>query len=159
VIVIMIGVAILLNTNLQFQHRFALALTAIAFILLAISYIVTERRVGISTGAYQPFDSPGDACYRLFHTYLAIGNGGLPGEGFGQSVQKLGFLWGAHTDFIMAVIAEELGFFGVLAIIGLLAVIVLRGIYIAKRCNNDFRTFLAIGISAMVGIQATINLE
>jgi len=158
VIIIMIAVAILISTNIRFKHLFALGATAIAFILLAIPYMVTEKRIARITGAYQPFASPDDGGYHLIHSYLAIGNGGLTGEGLGQSVQKLGFLWGAHTDFIMAVIAEELGFFGVLAIIGLLAVIVLRGIYIAKRCNNDFGTFLAIGISAMVGIQATINL-
>src|SRR5699024_822759 len=83
---------------------------------------------------------------------------GVKGEGLGQSVQKLGYLWGAHTDFIMAVIAEELGGFGVLIAIGLFAIITLRGLYIAKKSKDSFGSLLAVGISCMVAIQAAINL-
>lgn len=157
-IIIMIAGAILISTNIRFRHLFFLAFIGITTLLLFIPYMVTDKRIARITGAYQPFASPEGSGYHLIHSYLAIGNGGLTGQGLGQSVQKLGFLWGAHTDFIMAVIAEELGFFGVIITISLLLIIVLRGIYIAKSCNNDFGSFLAIGISAMVGIQSIINL-
>src|SRR5699024_10573868 len=78
--------------------------------------------------------------------------------GLGQSVQKLGYLMEAHTDFIMAIISEELGFVGVVIVIGMLATIVLRGLFIANKCKDSFGALLAIGISSMVGIQAFINL-
>ena len=64
----------------------------------------------------------------------------------------------AHTDFIMAIVAEELGFIGVLIVLGMLAIIVLRGIFIARKCNDSFGALLALGISSMVGIQTFINL-
>src|SRR5699024_5045295 len=64
----------------------------------------------------------------------------------------------AHTDFIMAIIAEELGFLGVVIVIGMLAIIVLRGFFIARKCDDSFGSLLLIGISTMVGIQATVNL-
>ena len=73
------------------------------------------------------------------------------GEGLGQSIQKLGYLWGAHTDFIMSIIVEELGVFGIIITIGLLLLITLRGLYFAKKCQDSFGTLLAVGISSMVG--------
>lgn len=158
VIILLIAGSIILSAGIRFRHLLLLLSISVTGILLLIPYLATEKRLARITGAYQPFDSPGDGGHHLIHSYLAIGNGGLTGEGLGQSVQKLGFLWGAHTDFIMSVIAEELGFIGVFIVIGLLATIVLRGIYIARKCPDNFGTFLAIGISSMIGIQAFINL-
>lgn len=158
VIIMMIAATIIISTNVKFRHLFVLLFLGLASLAFAIPYMVTDKRIARITGAYQPFASPDDSGYHLIHSYLAIGNGGVLGEGLGQSVQKLGFLWGAHTDFIMAVIAEELGFFGVLLTIALLLIIVLRGLFVAKKSTDDFGSFLAIGISAMVGIQAVINL-
>src|SRR5699024_11243894 len=94
----------------------------------------------------------------LIQSYLAIGGGGFTGEGLGQSIQKLGYLWGAHTDFIMAIIAEELGFIGVFIVIGLLSTIVLRGLYIARKCENRFGSILVIGKSVLIGHQSYIHL-
>ncbi len=87
-----------------------------------------------------------------------MGTGGITGEGIGQGIQKLGYLTQPESDFIMAVIAEELGFIGVLLVIGAIALIVLRGLYISRKCKNNFGSLLAIGISSMIGIQAMINL-
>src|SRR5699024_626878 len=101
---------------------------------------------------------PDASGHHLIQSYLAIGGGGVSGEGLGQSIQKLGYLWGAHTDFIMAVISEELGVIGVVIVIGLLSIIVLRGLFIAHKCTDSFGALIAIGISAMVGIQTFINL-
>src|SRR5690625_2560689 len=120
--------------------------------------MVTDTRISRFTGAYQPFTAPDDSGYHLIQSYIAISAGGLTGEGLGQSVQKLGYLWGAHTDFIMSIIAEELGFLGVIIVIGMLATIVLRGFFIARKCKDSFGSLLAIGISSMIGIQAFVNL-
>src|SRR5690625_6916551 len=76
---------------------------------------------GVQTCAL-PISTPETGGYHLIQSYLAIGVGGLTGEGLGQSVQKLGYLWGAHTDFIMSVITEELGLVGVIIVIGMLMI-------------------------------------
>src|SRR5699024_5706822 len=115
-------------------------------------------RLSRITGAYDPFLNPDSTGYHLIQSYIAISGGGVTGEGLGQSVQKLGYLWGAHTDFIMAVIAEELGIFGVILVIGLFVVITLRGLFIARKCTDSVGSLLAIGISSMISIQAIINL-
>ncbi|WP_407058427.1 FtsW/RodA/SpoVE family cell cycle protein [Paracerasibacillus soli] len=140
------------------RHLLLLASIGGIILLIAIPNMITDVRVSRFTGAYQPFEDPADNGYQLIQSYIAIGGGGITGEGLGQSVQKLGYLFGAHTDFIMSVIAEELGFFGVVIVIGLLSVIVLRGFYIARKCQDAFGSLLAIGISSMIGIQAFINL-
>ncbi len=92
------------------------------------------------------------------NSYLAIGLGGLKGVGLGKGIQKYGYLPESHTDFIMAVIAEELGLFGVAFTLGLLAFIVLRGLWIARRSHDAFGSLLAIGISVMIGFQTFINV-
>ena len=99
-----------------------------------------------------------DAGFHLANSYIAIGSGGVNGLGLGKSIQKLGYLPESHTDFIMAVIAEELGVWGVGFVIFLLGYVVLRGIYIGLQCKDPFGSLLAIGISSMIGIQSFINL-
>jgi cell division protein FtsW len=99
-----------------------------------------------------------DEGFHLANSYIAIGSGGVNGLGLGKSIQKLGYLPESHTDFIMAVIAEELGIWGVGFVIILLFYIVLRGIYIGLQCKDPFGSLLAFGISSMIGIQTFINL-
>ncbi|MCM3114077.1 FtsW/RodA/SpoVE family cell cycle protein [Neobacillus sp. MER 74] len=96
--------------------------------------------------------------FHLANSYIAIGSGGINGLGLGKSIQKLGYLPESHTDFIMAVIAEELGIWGVGFVIILLFYIVLRGIYVGLQCKDPFGSLLAFGISSMIGIQTFINL-
>src|SRR5690625_5232191 len=120
--------------------------------------MITDVRIARFTGAYQPFETPDTGGYHLIQSYISIGVGGLTGEGFGQSVQKLGYLWGAHTDFIMTIIAVELGFIGVIIVIGLLSIIVVRVIFIAGDSIESFGFLVEIGRSIMVGFQAFMNL-
>ncbi|WP_047981386.1 putative lipid II flippase FtsW [Ornithinibacillus contaminans] len=157
-IIFLIACSIIFSSGIRFKHLFMLVAIGLLFLAIAIPNMITDERVSRFTGAYEPFNSPELDGYHLIQSYLAIGVGGLTGEGLGQSVQKLGYLFGPHTDFIMAVIAEELGFIGVFIVIGALATIVLRGIFIARKCEESFGSLLAIGISSMVGIQAFINL-
>lgn len=157
-IVLVIASSIILSSGIRMRHIFLLATIGIITLAIAIPNMVTDVRVGRFTGAYQPFTAPNTDGYHLIQSYLAIGVGGLTGEGLGQSVQKLGYLMEAHTDFIMAIIAEELGFIGVVIVIGMLALIVLRGYFIARKCEDSFGSLIAIGLSTMVGIQATVNL-
>jgi len=157
-IIFLIASTVIFSSGIRLKHLSILIGIGLALALLAIPYMVTDERLSRFTGAYQPFETPDSDGYQLIQSYLAIGVGGLTGEGLGQSVQKLGYLMEAHTDFIMAIIAEELGFIGVLIVLGMLAIIVLRGIFIARRSNDSFGALLAIGISSMVAIQAFVNL-
>lgn len=157
-IIFMIACTIIFSSGIRFKHLSILVIVAIGVVAMAVPYMVTDERIARFTGAYQPFLTPDSDGYQIIQSYVAIGVGGLTGEGLGQSVQKLGYLTQAHTDFIMAIVAEELGFIGVFIVIGLLAVIVLRGIFISRRCRDSFGALLAIGISSMVGIQAFVNL-
>ena len=82
----------------------------------------------------------------------------LRGLGLGDSVQNYGYLPESHTDFIMAIIAEELGIFGVGFVLLSLAFIVLRGFKLSTKCKDPFGSLLLIGISSMIGIQVFINV-
>ncbi|GGB44859.1 putative lipid II flippase FtsW [Virgibacillus dakarensis] len=157
-IIFLIACSVIFSSGIKFRHLFILIAAGLLIILVAIPNMVTDERISRFTGAYQPFEHPDDDGYHLIQSYLAIGVGGLTGEGLGNSVQKLGYLTEAHTDFIMAVVAEELGFVGVILVMGMLAIIVLRGIFIARKCEDSFGALLAIGISSMVGVQSFINL-
>lgn len=157
-IIFLIACSVIFSSGIRFKHLSILVLVGILLVAIAIPNMVTDERLSRVTGAYQPFETPNTDGYHLIQSYLAIGVGGITGEGLGHSVQKLGYLLEPHTDFIMAVIAEELGFVGVVIVIGMLAMIVLRGIFIARKCEDSFGALLAIGISSMVGVQAFINL-
>lgn len=157
-IIFLIAGSIILSSGIRFKHLIYLVLAGLVFLAAILPTLVTETRISRFTGAFQPFEAPESSGYQLIQSYIAIAGGGFTGEGLGQSVQKLGYLMEAHTDFIMAIIAEELGFFGVVIVIGMLAIIVLRGIFISRKCEDSFGALLALGISCMVGIQAFINL-
>lgn len=157
-IILVIAGAIIASSGIYFRHLFVLFFISAVFLAIAIPKMITGTRIARVVGAYKPFTAPDSIGHHLIESYLAIGVGGLTGEGLGQSIQKLGYLWGAHTDFIMSIIAEELGFIGVILVIGLLAIIVLRGFFIARQCQDSFGSLIAIGISTMIGIQAFINL-
>ncbi|GAA0444222.1 MAG: putative lipid II flippase FtsW [Bacillota bacterium] len=157
-IIFLIACSVIFSSGIRLKHLLILIGIGVALLLFAIPYMITDERLSRFTGAYQPFQTPDSHGYQLIQSYLAIGNGGILGEGLGQSVQKLGYLTEAHTDFIMAIVAEELGFLGVVIVIGMLAIIVLRGIFISRKTKDSFGALLAIGISSMVGLQAIINL-
>ncbi|MYL32999.1 cell division protein FtsW [Pontibacillus yanchengensis] len=157
-IIFLMACAVIISSGIRFRHIFLLGITGAICIILALPKMTSDERIARFTGAYQPFQLPESDGYHLIQSYIAIGTGGLTGEGLGQSVQKLGYLLEPHTDFIMAVVAEELGVLGVLITLGLMALIVLRGLYVARKCKDGFGSLLAIGISSMIGIQAFINL-
>jgi cell division protein FtsW len=96
--------------------------------------------------------------YQIIQCWIGMGSGGWFGRGLGQSVQKLGFLPEAHTDFIFAVVGEEWGFLGAAAIVMLFMVVAWRGYRISADQTIPFARYLGAGITAMVTIQALLNL-
>ena len=106
-----------------------------------------------------PNSDPYGAGYNIIQSLLAFAAGGFWGVGYGNSKQKLAWLPEGHTDFIFAVIAEELGFLGCFLIIGLFWTFIHRGIIIASRANDMYGKLLAVGITLSVGLQAFINMS
>src|SRR5699024_2329927 len=133
-------------SGFKVKHLVSIGTMLLLFIAAAIHIMATDNRLARITGAYQPFYSPETDGYHLGQSYLAIGSRGLLGEGVGQSIHKLGYLCVANPDFIVS-------------IIGLMALVVLRGLYVARYCDDQFGTLLAVGISSMIGVQAFINLS
>ncbi|MFD2925386.1 putative lipid II flippase FtsW [Halobacillus naozhouensis] len=154
----MLASIMIMSSGIKGRHILLLVVVTAGILIMAGSQLVTEERINRFSGAYQPFEAPESDGYHLIQSYVAIATGGLTGVGLGQGVQKLGYLPEPHTDFIMAVIAEELGFIGVVITVGLLATIVLRGLYISWRCKDAFGSLLALGISSLFAIQSFINL-
>ncbi len=106
-----------------------------------------------------PQSDPYGAGYNIIQSLLAFAAGGFWGVGYGSSKQKLAWLPEGHTDFIFAVIAEELGFLGCFFIIGLFWTFIHRGIIISSRAGDMFGKLMAIGITLSIGFQAFINMS
>ena len=106
-----------------------------------------------------PDIDPRGAGFNIIQSTMAFVGGGLFGEGFGNSKQKLGWLPEGHTDFIFAIYAEEFGFIGCVLLIILFIMFIHRGLLIASRCNDMFGKILALGLTASIGVQAFLNMS
>jgi cell division protein FtsW len=135
-----------------------LGMLVAGFFLLIWSSPYRLQRI---TGFMDPWADPFGKGYQLSHALIAFGRGEWLGVGLGASVEKLLYLPEAHTDFLLAVIAEELGFVGVLAVVLMFAWLVLRAFGIAKEAAVSERLYsalLAQGIGVWLGVQAIINM-
>jgi cell division protein FtsW len=138
-----------------------IALGGTGLAALAALAVASPYRMARLTSFLRPFDDPFGAGFQLSQSLIAFGRGSWFGVGLGNSVQKLFYLPEAHTDFLLAVIAEELGLFAVLAVIGLFGFVVVRAFGIARRAalNGDgFAALLAYGLGLTIGFQAFVNL-
>ena len=115
-------------------------------------------RLARLTTFLDPWQDPTGDGWQVTQGLYAIGSGGLFGVGLGQSKQKYLYIPEPHNDFIFAIIAEELGFVGCLVVISLFAIFIWRGILTAMKAPDSFGSLLAVGITSLVGIQATINI-
>ncbi len=106
-----------------------------------------------------PYSDPLGKGFQMIQSMIAVGTGGIDGLGLMEGKQKLFFLPEPHTDFIFAVISEELGFIGALGVVALFAVILWRGMRAAAGCRDEFGRLLAIGLTFMVVGQALVNIS
>jgi cell division protein FtsW len=106
-----------------------------------------------------PWADPQGAGFHMIQSLIAVGTGGITGIGLMEGKQKLFYLPEPHTDFIFAVIAEELGLLGTMAVVGLFGVFCYRGMRAAIRTSDLYGRFLAIGITSTVAIQAFFNIS
>lgn len=135
--------------------------TRLSYVVAAVMIaapIVWQQILGVDyrRGRLEDFLS-GDG-YQVHQALIGIGSGGTWGLGLGNGKQKLGFLPENHTDFILASIGEELGLVGILLVIGLMLLLVWRGLTVARDAPDRFGTYLAAGLSALFGLQAVVNM-
>ena len=165
-IVLLISSSIIISSGMSIKSIGKLLVLFLGLAGFCLGFLVTgnfssllsENKISRFTGYMDPFGKEKGSGYQLVNSLIAIGQGGLTGVGLGDSVQKYGYLPESHTDFIMAIIAEELGFFGVGFVLLTLAFIVLRGFKLSAKCKDPFGSLLLIGISSMIGIQVFINV-
>ena len=151
--------AVLFLGGMNGRHFSALlAMLLAGFVLLVLASPYRMHRI---FGYMDPWSDPFGSGYQLSHALIAFGRGEWLGVGLGASVEKLHYLPEAHTDFLLAVLAEELGFVGVAAVIALFAWIVARAFAIAREARSRERHFAALaaqGIGIWLGAQAFINM-
>jgi len=174
---ILIG-AVVLSVALEPDFGTALSIATIAFIMLfiagaklghlflllfgaALTAVSMLWRVAYQRGRVESFLASmfGDAepAWQVRQSLISLGNGGLFGVGLGQSKQKLLFLPDPFTDFIMAIIGEELGLIGTLAVVLMFFIIIWRGFHIAHRATDRAGKLAAIGITSAIGLYALVN--
>jgi cell division protein FtsW len=153
--IVLIATAILFVAGLSWKWLaagFAAAIPALFLLIMSASYRQARLWAFI-----HPDSDPQGAGFQLMQSLIAVGSGGFTGVGLMESKQKLFYLPEAHTDFIYAVICEELGFIGATIVIALFAIYAWRGLRAAFSAPDGFGRLLALGITAMVLCQALIN--
>ena len=156
VIIIALGAVMLFLGGVSliwFIAAFGVFGTGLGVLLLFFPYASSR----ISTWL-DPFESSSNEGYQIVQSLYSIGSGGLSGLGFGRSVQKYLYLPEEHNDFIFSVWCEELGFIGAALLLGLFALLILRGYYIALHCPDRFSFLLTAGITSLMFIQIFLNV-
>jgi cell division protein FtsW len=138
--------------------RYLVALALCALPLLATAILIAPYRLRRVTAFLDPWSDPRGGGFQIIQSWLALGSGGWFGRGVGESRQKLFYLPEAHTDFIFAVVGEELGFAGALVVLAGFVVLIWRGLRVGLRAPDAFGAYLALGITTLIAVQTLVNL-
>lgn len=152
------AVALLLLAVAKARWQHLVGVMVVAAVVLAFLIAGEEYRRRRILAFLDPWGDPQGSGYQILQSYFALSGGGLVGLGVGGSLQKLFFLPGAHTDFIFAVIGEELGFVGTTAVLGLLALFLVCGFRVAIAAQDLFSKYLVCGLVGMIGLEAMVNI-
>ncbi|MFQ5991018.1 MAG: putative lipid II flippase FtsW [Nitrospiraceae bacterium] len=139
----------------RLTHLIGLMLVTIP--VVAALVLSSEYRRQRVMAFLDPWKDPADTGFQITQSFLAFGNGGLLGVGLGQGKQKLFFLPEAHTDFVLALVGEELGLMGAATVLLLFGFLVFKGFQIARRAREPFGRYLAMGLTLLIGLQVLIN--
>ncbi len=131
---------------------------ASALPLVAVAIYTAPYRLKRIMTFLDPWADPRGSGFQIIQSYLALGSGGLFGRGLGESKQKLFYLPEPHTDFVFAVLGEELGLLGAVTVISLFGLLIWRGIRIGLSAPDPFGAFLALGLTALLACQTLVNL-
>ena len=163
IVIVMIVTIMNIMAGIKMKHLVGIGTIGAAVAGIGMWFLATFKekgsfRIARITSFMDPFaDISGDG-WQVVQGLYAIGSGGLFGVGLGESKQKYLYIPEPHNDFIFAVLAEELGFVGCLAVVALFAVFIWRGLLTAMKAEDSFGSLLAVGITSLVGIQAIINI-
>ncbi|MEQ1654998.1 MAG: putative lipid II flippase FtsW [Nitrospira sp.] len=155
VVIGLVTIGLLFLGGAQVKHLLGLGLCAVPVVLVLVLGSSYRRQRLLTFLA--PWKDASNAGFQITQSFLAFGSGGPFGVGLGEGKQKLFFLPEAHTDFVLALVGEELGLVGTGAIILLFALFVVRGFQIAARARMPFGRYLGIGITLLIGGQALVN--
>ncbi|QDP71913.1 putative lipid II flippase FtsW [Legionella israelensis] len=159
--VVIAGMILAMLFLAEIRFRYFTGLMVLIGSALLVLVITSSYRMARLTAFLDPWADQFNTGYQLTQSLIAFGRGGWTGMGLGESVQKLFYLPEAHTDFLFAVLAEELGLVGVLFVILLYSILVLRGLMIAYNAyvqQRFFAAFTAYGLIFWIGLQAIINM-
>jgi cell division protein FtsW len=148
--------ALLYLAGSRVRHLSLVLLAAVP--LVAVAIVAAPYRLRRIMAFVDPWQDPRGSGFQIIQSWLALGAGGPLGRGIGESRQKLFYLPEAHTDFIFAILGEELGFVGAFAVVALFVVLVWRGLRIGLRAPDPFGAYLALGITVLLATQTVVNL-
>ncbi|MFA5983520.1 MAG: putative lipid II flippase FtsW [Methylococcaceae bacterium] len=157
ILIIVMGVMFLAGARLS---QFIVLLSVVAVAAALLVYLSRYRSARV-TSFLHPWEDPLNSGFQLVQALISLGSGEWLGVGLGNGVQKLFYLPEAHTDFLFSVIGEELGFVGIISIIGLFAVLVWRAFHIAvvaEKIGERFSAYIAYGLAIWFGFQAFVHM-
>lgn len=155
-ILLLVLVLMLFGGGARPAHLIGLGLAVLPAVVIAIVYAPYRMRRILAF--LDPWSYSQNIAFQLVQSLIAFGSGGLTGVGLGESQQKMFFLPAAHTDFLFALIGEELGVCGALLVLALFAVIGMRGFRVAMRHPDSFASMLAFGLTLVILLQAVVNV-
>ena len=151
-----VAAAMLFVAGMRYQHIASLfAILLPPFILLIATSSYRMKRI---SAFFDPWQDPTDKGLQIIQSWIAIGSGGFFGKGLGEGRQKLFYLPEAHTDFILSVIGEEMGFIGFIVIVVCVYFLFRRGMHTAFTAPDDFGRYLAFGITFLLAFEAAFNM-
>lgn len=156
--IVMGAVAVLMLVVAKARWRHVGIALAICAVVLAVLIGGEEYRRRRILAFLNPWQDPQGVGFQIVQSYVALASGGLLGRGIGGSMQKLFYLPGAHTDFIFAIVGEELGLVGTTALLGLFALFVTCGLRMALDVTDPFRKYLICGCVGLIGLEAIVHM-
>ena len=154
---LLIVVAMVFAAGLNYRYLVGAVLVALpAIYVVLVSAPYRRRRL---LAFWDPWADPLGDGFQIIQSLIAVGTGGVFGRGLMEGVQKLFYLPEPHTDFIFAVIGEELGLIGATGVLACFCLIAWRGLYISLRAQDSFGSFVALGITSMIVVQAFVNMS
>jgi cell division protein FtsW len=142
--------------GIRLRHLWGVTLLGLPAVYAMVMRVDYRRERMLSF--LNPWEDPTDKGFQIIQSFLALGQGGTVGTGLGEGWQKLYFLPYPHTDFIFAVIGEELGLVGTISVLVLFGLLAWCGVRIALAAPDDFGRYLAFGITLMIVVQAQVNM-
>ncbi len=155
-LIVAVGMSIVFVAGARIGHFVVLGLACIPLVgpMLVSGY----RGARWESLLLNPGVTPDGSAFQSYQSLVAIGSGGVTGVGFGEGQQKFGFLPESHNDFIFAMIGEEWGLVGTVAVILCFLVMIVLGFRIARRARDTFGELLAVGVSSLIGFQAFLHI-